>query len=55
MIDVHAKRPLKNHTVYGPAKAGLAMLTRSLAKDLAPEIRLGLPEPQEGSDGQFCD
>ncbi|MGI9308337.1 MAG: SDR family NAD(P)-dependent oxidoreductase, partial [Gammaproteobacteria bacterium] len=25
IIDIHATRPLKNHTVYGPAKAGLAM------------------------------
>ena len=40
MIDIHAQRPLKNHPVYGPAKAGLAMLTRSLAKDLAPDIRV---------------
>ncbi len=40
MIDIHAQRPLREHLVYGPAKAGLAMLTRSLAKDLAPEIRV---------------
>ncbi len=40
MIDIHAQRPLRNHAVYGSAKAGLAMLTRSLAKDLAPEIRV---------------
>jgi pteridine reductase len=40
MIDVHARRPLRHHLVYGSAKAGLAMLTRSLAKDLAPEIRV---------------
>ncbi len=40
MVDIHAQRPLKNHTVYGPAKAGLAMLTRSLAKDLAPDVRV---------------
>lgn len=40
IIDIHARRPLKNHTVYGPAKAALAMLTRSLAKDLAPEVRV---------------
>lgn len=40
MIDIHAQRPLREHTVYGSAKAGLAMLTRSLAKDLAPEIRV---------------
>lgn len=40
IVDIHAKRPLHNHPVYGAAKAGLAMLTRSLAKDLAPEIRV---------------
>ncbi len=40
MADVHAQRPLRDHAVYGSAKAGLAMLTRSLAKDLAPEIRV---------------
>ena len=40
IVDIHAQRPLRNHPVYGPAKAALAMLTRSLAKDLAPEIRV---------------
>jgi pteridine reductase len=45
IIDIHAQRPLRNHTIYGPAKAGLAMLTRSLAKDLAPEIRVNGVSP----------
>ena len=40
IIDIHAQRPLRDHAVYGSAKAGLAMLTRSLAKDLAPDIRV---------------
>jgi pteridine reductase len=40
IVDVHAQRPLRNHPLYGVAKAGLAMLTRSLAKDLGPEIRV---------------
>ena len=40
IVDVHAQRPLREHPVYGAAKAGLAMLTRSLAKDLGPEIRV---------------
>lgn len=40
IVDIHGQRPLRNHPVYGTAKAGLAMLTRSLAKDLAPEIRV---------------
>jgi len=40
IVDIHATRPLRNHPVYGPAKAGLAMLTRSLAKDLGPAVRV---------------
>ena len=40
MIDIHASKPLKNHPIYGSAKSGLVMLTRSLAKDLAPEVRV---------------
>jgi len=40
IVDIHAQRPLRDHSVYGSAKAGLAMLTRSLAKDLAPEVRV---------------
>jgi pteridine reductase len=40
LVDIHAQRPLRDHTVYGPAKAGLAMLTRSLARDLGPDIRV---------------
>jgi len=45
IVDIHSQRPLRDHTVYGPAKAGLAMLTRSLAKDLAPEIRVNGVSP----------
>jgi pteridine reductase len=40
IVDIHARRPLRDHAVYSAAKAGLAMLTRSLAKDLAPDIRV---------------
>src|SRR5215469_5769163 len=40
MIDIHAYRPLREHTVYCAAKAGLVMLTLSLAKELGPEIRV---------------
>jgi pteridine reductase len=40
IIDIHALRPLKAHPVYSVAKAGLAMLTRSLARELGPEIRV---------------
>ena len=45
IVDIHAQRPLRNHAVYGAAKAGLAMLTRSLAKDLAPEVRVNGVSP----------
>ncbi|MGE4657445.1 MAG: pteridine reductase [Gammaproteobacteria bacterium] len=45
IVDVHAQRPLKNHPVYSSAKAGLAMLTRSLAKDLSPEVRVNGVSP----------
>lgn len=45
IVDIHAHRPLRNHAVYGAAKAGLAMLTRSLAKDLAPKVRVNGVSP----------
>ena len=45
IVDVHAQRPLRDHPVYGPAKAGLAMLTRSLAKDLGPDVRVNGVSP----------
>jgi pteridine reductase len=40
VVDIHALRPLRDHTVYCTAKAGLHMLTRSLAKELGPEVRV---------------
>jgi pteridine reductase len=40
IMDIHGSRPLKRFTVYCTAKAALAMLTRSLARELAPEIRV---------------
>jgi pteridine reductase len=40
ILDIHAERPMRKHTVYCVAKAGLAMMTRSLARELGPEIRV---------------
>lgn len=40
IVDVHAERPMRKHVVYSAAKAGLASLTRSLARELAPEVRV---------------
>jgi pteridine reductase len=45
IVDIHSQRPLKNHPVYGSAKAALGMLTRSLARDLAPDIRVNGVSP----------
>lgn len=40
MVDIHGMKPLKNYPVYSSAKAALIMLTRSLARELAPEVRV---------------
>jgi pteridine reductase len=40
ILDVHVERPLPQFNVYGAAKAGMASLTRSLAVELGPEIRV---------------
>ena len=40
LVDIHAERPLRGHTVYVMAKAALAAMTRSLALELAPEVRV---------------
>lgn len=40
IADIHAQRPLANHTIYCMAKAANIMLTRSLALELAPTVRV---------------
>jgi pteridine reductase len=45
IVDIHVNRPLKDFVVYNAAKAGLAGLTRSLALDLGPEIRVNGVSP----------
>ena len=40
ILDVHADRPMKGHAVYCISKAGLAMMTRALAQELGPSIRV---------------
>jgi pteridine reductase len=40
IIDVHAEFPMAGHVVYSVAKGGLLALTRSLARELAPEVRV---------------
>ena len=45
LTDIHADRPLLNHVVYSISKAALVMLTQSLAKELAPDIRVNAISP----------
>ena len=40
IIDVNAERPLKNYPIYNISKAGIKALTKTLAKDLAPKVRV---------------
>ena len=40
LVDIHGMRPLPDHALYSTAKAGLIMLTRALARELGPEIRV---------------
>ena len=53
LIDIHALRPLPDHPVYSTAKAGLAMLTKSLARELSPQVRVNgiAPGPILWPDG----
>jgi pteridine reductase len=45
LTDIYGRRPLKNHPVYCAAKAGLIMLTQSLARELGPEVRVNAVAP----------
>jgi len=56
IVDIHAERPLKGYPLYSVAKAGLAALTRSLALELAPRVRVNGVAPGAiawPEDGQF--
>lgn len=45
IVDIHVEQPLKNYVIYNAAKGGLAALTRSLALELAPSIRVNGVSP----------
>lgn len=56
IADIHAERPLKGYVVYSIAKAGLVAMTRSLAVELGPEVRVNAIAPGAiawPEDGQF--
>jgi pteridine reductase len=45
LVDIHGVRPLRAYPVYSIAKAGLIALTRALARELAPEVRVNAVAP----------
>lgn len=45
ITDIYAERPAMNHTVYAMAKAALRMMTLSLARELAPDVRVNAIAP----------
>jgi len=45
IADIHGERPIKRYPIYSAAKAGLVMLTKSLARELAPEVRVNAIAP----------
>jgi pteridine reductase len=45
IADIHGQRPLRHHPVYSSAKAGLIMLTQSLAREMAPHVRVNAIAP----------
>ncbi len=45
IADIYGDKPLKEHTVYSVAKAGLIMLTKSLARELGPKVRVNAIAP----------
>jgi pteridine reductase len=45
ILDVHAERPMRGHPVYCISKAGLLMMTKALAKELGPSVRVNGVSP----------
>jgi len=45
IADIHAERPMQGHLLYNVAKSGLVALTKSLAQEMAPQIRVNAVAP----------
>lgn len=58
IVDIHTERPLKNYAIYNAAKGGLLALTKSLAVEMAPEVRVNGVSPGPilwPEDGEWAD
>lgn len=58
IIDIHAERPLKNYIIYNLAKGGLQSLTKSLALEMGPAVRVNGVSPGPilwPEDGEWSD
>lgn len=58
IVDIHTERPLKNYVIYNAAKGGLVALTKSLAVELAPDVRVNGVAPGPilwPEDGEWSD
>ena len=45
IVDIHAERPMRGHLLYSVAKSGLTALTRALAQEMAPQVRVNAIAP----------
>ncbi|ARN74297.1 pteridine reductase [Oceanicoccus sagamiensis] len=45
LVDIHSEKPMADHTIYSMAKASVAMMTKTLAKEMAPAVRVNGVSP----------
>lgn len=60
IVDIHARHPLKNYSAYCASKAGLLSISRSLALEMAPSVRVNAVSPgailwPDGNEDEFSE